>query len=90
MKKNPQYVHPNNAMGFISDDGSGDRYNLCHCAYILFLPLDHLLESDFLYHTVWSNFEIANMKFWRGEAYMSFFEYLDSQGGFYYEVWLIL
>ncbi|KAF4623876.1 hypothetical protein D9613_002386 [Agrocybe pediades] len=66
MKQNPQYVHPNNAMGFISDDGSGDRYNLCH---------------------FWSNFEIANMEFWRGEAYMSFFEYLDSQGGFYYERW---
>lgn len=26
------------------------------------------------------------MEFWRGEAYMKFFEYLDSQGGFYYEV----
>jgi hypothetical protein len=36
--------------------------------------------------TVWSNFEIADMDFWRGEAYSAFFEYLDSQGGFYYEV----
>ncbi|PPQ91104.1 hypothetical protein CVT25_013142 [Psilocybe cyanescens] len=36
---------------------------------------------------LWSNFEIANMEFWRGEAYMKFFEYLDSQGGFYYERW---
>lgn len=35
---------------------------------------------------VWSNFEIADMDFWRGEAYSKFFEYLDSQGGFYYEV----
>ncbi|KIM37752.1 glycosyltransferase family 15 protein [Hebeloma cylindrosporum] len=35
----------------------------------------------------WSNFEIANMEFWRGEAYMNFFEYLDSKGGFYYERW---
>jgi alpha 1,2-mannosyltransferase len=26
------------------------------------------------------------MEFWRSEAYMKFFEYLDSQGGFYYEV----
>ncbi|KAG6840076.1 hypothetical protein C0991_009188, partial [Blastosporella zonata] len=33
----------------------------------------------------WSNFEIADMDFWRGEAYTAFFEYLDSQGGFYYE-----
>ncbi|CCL98020.1 uncharacterized protein FIBRA_00013 [Fibroporia radiculosa] len=34
----------------------------------------------------WSNFEIANMDFWRGEAYSAFFDYLDSKGGFYYEV----
>ncbi|KAL0948507.1 hypothetical protein HGRIS_011068 [Hohenbuehelia grisea] len=35
----------------------------------------------------WSNFEIADMDFWRGPAYQAFFEYLDKQGGFYYEVW---
>jgi Glycolipid 2-alpha-mannosyltransferase len=26
------------------------------------------------------------MDFWRGEAYMAFFNYLDRNGGFYYEV----
>jgi hypothetical protein len=26
------------------------------------------------------------MDFWRSEAYMKFFEFLDSRGGFYYEV----
>ena len=36
--------------------------------------------------TVWSNFEIADMDFWRSEAYMKFFEHLDRKGGFYYEV----
>jgi alpha 1,2-mannosyltransferase len=35
---------------------------------------------------VWSNFEIADMDFWRSEAYTTFFDYLDSRGGFYYEV----
>jgi len=35
----------------------------------------------------WSNFEIADMDFWRGPAYTAFFEYLDSTGGFYYERW---
>ncbi|KAF8478666.1 glycosyltransferase family 15 protein [Russula ochroleuca] len=35
----------------------------------------------------WSNFEIADLDFWRGEAYMKFFEHLDSAGGFYYERW---
>ncbi|KAF8879573.1 glycosyl transferase [Infundibulicybe gibba] len=35
----------------------------------------------------WSNFEIADMEFWRGPAYTAFFEYLESKGGFYYERW---
>ncbi|KAK0233500.1 glycosyltransferase family 15 protein [Armillaria fumosa] len=35
----------------------------------------------------WSNFEIADMDFWRGEAYQKFFDYLESKGGFYYERW---
>ncbi|KAJ6595556.1 glycosyltransferase family 15 protein [Mycena vulgaris] len=35
----------------------------------------------------WSNFEIADMDFWRGEAYQAFFEFLESKGGFYYERW---
>jgi hypothetical protein len=26
------------------------------------------------------------MDFWRGEAYAAFFNYLDRNGGFYYEV----
>ena len=35
----------------------------------------------------WSNFEIADMDFWRGPAYSAFFEYLEKTGGFYYERW---
>ncbi|KAI0797902.1 glycosyltransferase family 15 protein [Abortiporus biennis] len=35
----------------------------------------------------WSNFEIGDLDFWRGEAYMKYFEFLDSKGGFYYERW---
>ncbi|KAJ7292879.1 glycosyltransferase family 15 protein [Mycena rebaudengoi] len=35
----------------------------------------------------WSNFEIADMDFWRGEAYQTFFDFLESKGGFYYERW---
>ncbi|KAF8312021.1 glycosyltransferase family 15 protein [Clavulina sp. PMI_390] len=35
----------------------------------------------------WSNFEIGDLNFWRGEAYMKFFEFLDKKGGFYYERW---
>ncbi|KAI0030492.1 glycosyl transferase [Vararia minispora EC-137] len=35
----------------------------------------------------WSNFEIADLDFWRGEAYRKFFDFLDAKGGFYYERW---
>ncbi|KIM88037.1 glycosyltransferase family 15 protein [Piloderma croceum F 1598] len=63
--EHPQYVAPENALGFLTEDG-GNSYNLCH---------------------FWSNFEIADMDFWRGEAYTAFFNYLDSLGGFYYERW---
>jgi mannosyltransferase len=35
----------------------------------------------------WSNFEIADMRFYRSHAYRDLFRYLDEQGGFYYERW---
>ncbi|KAF9533005.1 nucleotide-diphospho-sugar transferase [Crepidotus variabilis] len=43
-------------------------------------------ESYNLCH-YWSNFEIADMDFWRSDAYQAFFEHLESTGGFYYERW---
>lgn len=38
---------------------------------------------------VWSNFEIGDMDFWRSEAYTKYFEFLESKGGFYYEVQIV-
>ncbi|KAI0780821.1 glycosyltransferase family 15 protein [Trametes elegans] len=35
----------------------------------------------------WSNFEIGDLDFWRGEAYSKYFDFLDEKGGFYYERW---
>ncbi|CAG8498017.1 17195_t:CDS:2, partial [Racocetra persica] len=35
----------------------------------------------------WSNFEIGDLNFWRGEAYTKFFNHLDKNGGFFYERW---
>ncbi|KAB8342829.1 hypothetical protein FH972_022427 [Carpinus fangiana] len=35
----------------------------------------------------WSNFEIADMDFFRSPAYRAFFAHLDAAGGFYYERW---
>ncbi|ODV88423.1 glycosyltransferase family 15 protein [Tortispora caseinolytica NRRL Y-17796] len=35
----------------------------------------------------WTNFEIADMDFYRSEAYQKYFEYLDAALGFFYERW---
>ncbi|KAJ1993201.1 alpha 1,2-mannosyltransferase 2.4.1 [Coemansia sp. RSA 1358] len=35
----------------------------------------------------WSNFEIGSLDFLRSEQYMSYFDYLDRAGGFFYERW---
>ncbi|ORX43919.1 glycosyl transferase [Piromyces finnis] len=35
----------------------------------------------------WSNFEIADMRFFRSEKYETFFKFLDEKGGIYYERW---
>lgn len=42
--------------------------------------------TNVLARAVWSNFEIGDLDFWRGEAYTKFFDFLDKKGGFYYEV----
>ncbi|CAM9024096.1 unnamed protein product [Wickerhamomyces anomalus] len=59
-----------------------------------YLPKDNMMDfiSDdggFSYNLChfWSNFEIGNLNFWRGEAYSKYFEYLDKAGGFFYERW---
>lgn len=43
-------------------------------------------ESYNLCH-FWSNFEIADMDFWRSKEYDEYFEFLDKSGGFFYERW---
>ncbi|MCQ4711893.1 hypothetical protein NE459_25310, partial [[Clostridium] innocuum] len=35
----------------------------------------------------WSNFEIAALDLWRSPAYSAYFDYLDHEGGFFYERW---
>ncbi|CAN6610567.1 alpha-1,2 mannosyltransferase Ktr1p [Trichomonascus vanleenenianus] len=35
----------------------------------------------------WSNFEVADMDFWRSKPYQDYFNYLDQAGGFFYERW---
>ena len=80
-KAHPEYIAKDNSLGFMSTD-NGNSYNLCHCKSRLYCIIKFLTCS----YLVWSNFEIADMDFWRGPAYTAFFDYLDRQGGFYYEV----
>jgi len=35
----------------------------------------------------WSNFEIGNLNWLRSPAYLDFFDFLDHEGGFFYERW---
>lgn len=35
----------------------------------------------------WSNFEVADLSFFRSSEYRNFFRFLDGKGGFYYERW---
>jgi alpha 1,2-mannosyltransferase len=44
-------------------------------------------ENGYNGHHFWSNFEIGSLKWLRSDAYVSYFNYLDREGGFFYERW---
>lgn len=71
LKKN--YIAPNNAMGWLTD--SEHR------------PENHRIAHGYSTCHFWTNFEIADMTFWRSEAYQEYFRHLDRAGGFFYERW---
>lgn len=50
-------------------------------------PKNNKIAEGFSTCHFWSNFEIADMDFFRGEAYNNWFKFLDSTGKFYYERW---
>lgn len=70
-----------------------------HTKDFLKLHPEHVAENNFMkfisndngetYNLChfWSNFEVASLKWLRGQAYLDYFEYLDKQGGFFYERW---
>lgn len=74
--QNPEVLAPDNAAQFILDK-SHNR------------PDDIRIDSDDDYNLChfWSNFEIANLNFFRSEQYSRYFEHLDKAGGFFYERW---
>lgn len=72
-KKNPQYVNPNGAFDWLLNDNQ--------------LPDKAKMAHGYSTCHFWLNFEIADMDFYRGEAYSKWFDYLEEAGGFYYERW---
>lgn len=49
-------------------------------------PWIYDMETDYYnFCHFWSNFQLADLSFFRSEAYQKYFEYLDSTGNFFYE-----
>ncbi len=73
VEKHPEYVNPNGAMSWLTNS----------------LQKPENAEETHGYSTChfWSNFEIADMNFFRSKPYSEWVEYLDKAGGFYYERW---
>lgn len=73
MAEHPEHVHENNAMDWLTDKTRRPEH----------------FEKANGYSTChfWSNFEIADMTFWRSKAYEDYFNHLDRAGGFFYERW---
>ena len=69
----PEYVHENNSRDWLEDNERRPGHNVKANGY----STCHF----------WSNFEIADMEFWRSKAYEDYFEHLDRAGGFFYERW---
>ncbi|KAK7545128.1 glycosyl transferase [Phyllosticta citribraziliensis] len=68
-----RYLHPNNAMDWLTDSKRREEHNL--------------LANGYSTCHFWSNFEIGDMNFWRSKQYEEFFQHLDRSGGFFYERW---
>ena len=71
--EHPEYLHENNAMNWIVDAKRRPEHNKQANGY----STCHF----------WSNFEIADMTFWRSQKYEDYFNHLDRAGGFFYERW---
>jgi len=73
LKKYPQYLNKNAALGWILENEQN--------------PEQTEIANGYSTCHFWSNFEIGDMDFYRGEAYSKWMEHLNSNGGFYYERW---
>ncbi|KAK6462150.1 nucleotide-diphospho-sugar transferase [Scheffersomyces coipomensis] len=73
MEDNYKYVNPNGAFQWLLND--------------IQYPTKNAVAGGYSTCHFWSNFEIADMDFYRDDAYNEWFKYLDSTGKFYYERW---
>ncbi|CAG9943234.1 unnamed protein product [Clonostachys rosea f. rosea IK726] len=73
LAEHPDYLHENSAMKWLTDDVHRPDHNRQAQGY----STCHF----------WSNFEVADMEFWRSQAYEDYFNHLDRAGGFFYERW---
>lgn len=71
--EHPEYIHHNNALKWLTDSKNRPNHN-------------HNANGYSTCH-FWSNFEIADMNFWRSKKYKDYFDHLDRAGGFFYERW---
>jgi mannosyltransferase len=72
MSQHPEYLHVNNSLNWLQDDAR-EHHNR--------------IANGYSTCHFWTNFEIANMEFWRSKPYQDFFKALDASGGFMYERW---
>lgn len=70
---NPTYLSDNNMWDWITDDQARPEHNE--------------MANGYSTCHFWSNFEIGDLDFFRGEKYESYFQHLDRAGGFFYERW---
>lgn len=73
LEAHPEYLHDKNSRDWLEDSERRPGHNIKANGY----STCHF----------WSNFEIADMEFWRSKAYEDYFEHLDRAGGFFYERW---
>lgn len=73
LAEHPEYLAKNNAMDWLTDSSRRPEHNR--------------LANGYSTCHFWSNFEIADMNFWRSQAYEDYFNHLDRAGGFFYERW---
>lgn len=73
LAEHPEYLAKNNAMDWLTDSSRRPEHNR--------------LANGYSTCHFWSNFEVADMNFWRSKAYEDYFTHLDRAGGFFYERW---